>query len=101
MNFTPKTVNYFTPSPTRFGGGGVVATIFRDLHNRTTLAGGGGVVGEFFSLAPRKDQSDFPQFREIFDISHSKNVTTLIHCRKKHLQKVWPPLATPLLLFLK
>ena len=94
------------------GGGWIVAKCFRDLHNRTTFAGGGGgqwqkfsvisiigprslggggVVREYFSLAPRKDQSDFPQFRDIFDISHSKNVTTSIHCRKKHLQKVCPP----------
>ena len=28
--------------PTRFGGGGVVAEIFRDLQKTTTFGGGGG-----------------------------------------------------------
>ena len=35
--------------PSKFGGGGVVAEIFRDLQNPTAFGGGGGVVAEMFS----------------------------------------------------
>ena len=38
-------------------GGGVVAEIFRDLHKRTTFAGGGGSGRHFFRY-PGQDQSD-------------------------------------------
>ena len=89
---------------------GVVAEIFRDLHVRTRFSG--GVVAEIFAVTAGTDQSNSPSSGTFFYISgghlqitrhlctlteipghfaglltHSKNVTTSIHWRKKTFTK--------------
>ena len=84
--------------------------MFRDLRKQSRFAGGGGGGGGsdiilFFPVGAGQDRENYLHSRRFFDISgrlgdhppflvthrstHSKNVTTSIHCIKKHLPKVW------------
>ena len=97
----------------QWGGGGVVADIFRYLNYRIGFSGGGGggVVAEIF---PGNKSITFPRFRRIFCtfsghlgiirrlwtlaeihghfpclLTHSNHLTTSIHSGKKQSPKVW------------
>ena len=58
--------------PSRFGGGGVVAEMFRDLQMPTTFAGGPGSARNFFPVPAGQDQSNSLNSGKFGSISDSK-----------------------------
>ena len=73
-----------------WGGGGVVADIFRVLKTRTTFSGGGGGCGRRLSpLAAGEDQSNCLNSGTFIYVTHHLFfLATSIHSWKNHLPKV-------------